>query len=99
MAGTPPITDEWTPRYRVGEGAVAVLRAASITSPCDGSADRSDGMAQTEREQAAQAGVQESVRAWWSSVLTGDVDQEHPVRSGVSAQVKGAILHLHGSVT
>jgi hypothetical protein len=56
-------------------------------------------MGEARREQAAHEGVQESVRAWWSAVLAGHVDQTHPVRSGVSAEVKGEVLHLNGSVT
>jgi hypothetical protein len=56
-------------------------------------------MAETERDQAAHESAQGSVRAWWSAVLAGHVDQAHPVRNGVSAEVKGEVLHLNGSVT
>src|SRR5450756_343370 len=56
-------------------------------------------MTETARDQAAHESAQESVRAWWSAVLAGHVDQAHPVRSGVSAEVKGEALHLNGSVT
>ncbi len=56
-------------------------------------------MADTERDRAARVGVQESVRAWWGAVLAGHVDDAHPVRRGVFAQMKGEVLHLSGSVT
>ncbi|MHB8377412.1 MAG: hypothetical protein ACYDEB_10720 [Dehalococcoidia bacterium] len=56
-------------------------------------------MADIEKERAADEGVRESVRVWWGAVLAGHVDQGHPVRSRVSAEVKGEVLHLHGCVT
>lgn len=42
--------------------------------------------------------LRDQVRAWWVSVLAGQVDQPHPTYSGISAGIEGDTLVLGGQV-